>query len=67
MNAWLIARTDLERTYWFTVYLGELTFSSDVNDAVRFCREQDASDMIDNEFFTDFQVETMGYRFLCAQ
>ena len=48
---WVIEDTALDRPYWFTVYLGEMTYSADVNDAVRFAREQDAATMLDHKFF----------------
>jgi hypothetical protein len=66
MVAWIIARTDLNRPCWFTVYLGEFTYSTEICEAMRFSREQDAVDMIDSKFFEDAQVEAQEQLFLCA-
>lgn len=49
---WVIVNTGLDRPYYFTVYLGEMTYSADINDAVRFAREQDAGAMLDHKFFS---------------
>ena len=40
--SWLLEKTGEDRPYYFTAYLGSLTFSADVNDAVQFARQQDA-------------------------
>lgn len=55
---WVIATTGLDQPYYFTVYLGEMTYSADLNDAVKFAREQDAAVMLDHNFFakTDTKV-----------
>ena len=55
--AWLIEKVGLDRPYYFTVYLGEVTYSADVNDAVRFSREQDAGTMLDHKFFQDHETK----------
>ena len=39
---WLLEKVGDDRPYYFTVYLGHLTFSADANDAIQFARQQDA-------------------------
>jgi hypothetical protein len=55
--AWVIEKVGLDRPYYFTVYLGGMTYSADVNDAVRFARELDAGTMCDHKFFTEENVK----------
>ena len=49
--SYLIENTGLDRPYWFTIYLGEMTYSADKNDAERFAREEDAAMMLGHKFF----------------
>ena len=48
--AWLVERRDAHGLCWLTAYLGQLTFSYDINDALRFARQQDG-DLMNAEFF----------------
>jgi hypothetical protein len=54
---WVIVTTGLDRPYYFTVYLGEMTYSADLNDAVKFAREQDAVAMLDHNFFAKTETK----------
>jgi len=51
VTAWLIENYVIDRPYWLTVYLGEMTYSADVNDAIRFSSPGDAVKMLDHKFF----------------
>ena len=59
--SYLIETTVLDKSYWFTVYLGEMTYSADRNDAVQFAREQDAGTMLDHTFFKGTTVHIVPW------
>jgi hypothetical protein len=59
--SYLIETTVLDRSYYFTVCTGEMTFSADRNDAVQFAREQDAGTMLDHTFFRGTTVRTVPW------
>jgi hypothetical protein len=59
--SYLIETTVLDKPYWFTVYLGEMTFSADRNDAVQFARKEDAGTMLDHAFFKGTTVRTVPW------
>lgn len=48
---WLVEKRDAHGLCWLPAYLGQLTFSYDINDAVRFARPQDAA-AINEELFS---------------
>jgi len=56
---WVIVTTGLDRPYYFTVYLGEMTYSADLNDAVKFAREQDATAMLEHNFFAKTETKVI--------
>ena len=65
-QAWLmeIAELGLDRPYWLTCYLGELTYSADVNDAICFARREDAIRMLDHKFLQCTSVRVTEHIFV---
>jgi hypothetical protein len=57
-TGWLVEKRGLGRPYWLTAYLGQLTFSADANDAIRFSRRQDAEAIIAELYDQDSHVAT---------
>ena len=65
-GVWLIesAELGLDRSYWLTCYLGELTYSADANDAIGFSRREDAIKMLDHKFFQCTSVRVVEHTFV---
>ena len=64
-GVWLIesAELGLDRPYWLTCCLGELTYSADANDAIGFSRREDAVRMLDHKFFQCASVRVTEHIF----